>query len=103
MGAVYGGSGARYERHRDNSGAPCNGRAVTAILYANVDWDADRDGGVLALWEEKGRPPRLIAPTGGRLVLFPSSLEHEVRPCSATRAAVTLWLLCAVSPRPPAA
>ena len=93
MAAVYPGGGAAYARHRDNSGDPDNGRAVTAILYANgSDWDVDRDGGALVV-AEAGGGDRAVAPVGGRVVLFRSDLEHEVRPAFAARAALTLWLL----------
>ena len=109
MVAVYPGSpdrGQGYSRHRDNSGQ--NGREVTAIVYANADWDPSVDGGALvcdeaSLLRRTPRKPetRTVEPLGGRLVLFLSELEHEVRPAYARRAAVTLWLLKPPANEPP--
>lgn len=97
MVAVYE-PGGRYARHRDRG--PRNGRAVTAILYLNPgDW-TEGDGGCLVVDEtsRNAAPPAAraaravaVAPLGGRLVLFPSDLEHEVRPAARRRAALTLW------------
>ena len=96
-----------YRRHQDNhrdrgTGACCNARAVTAILYANPDWDGDRDGGLLrifprstALNEAPDDNARVVelAPAGGRLVIFDSFLWHEVLPAKGrARFAVTLWI-----------
>ena len=55
MVACYPGGGARYRRHCDNAcsasvGERCNGRRLTAILYANEDW-VPSDGGALRLYE----------------------------------------------------
>ena len=84
-------------------GASCiNAREVTAILYANADWDeshggclrchigADIDDGTGETAEEV----RDVAPCAGRLVLFKSrELLHEVLPSQARRVAISLWLL----------
>ena len=75
---------------------------MTAILYANPDWDGDRDGGLLrifprstALNEAPDDNARVVelAPAGGRLVIFDSFLWHEVLPAKGrARFAVTLWI-----------
>ena len=114
MVAVYAGGGARYARHRDR--APDNGREVTAILYLNPadpPWRPDADGGCLEVDETsrvRGAPRPdarrrvVVPPVGGTLVLFPSDLEHEVRPAFRRRAALTAWFVTAApaaAPKPP--
>lgn len=112
--AVYRGSGARYERHRD--GFPTGGgeeeelsfkltgqgpmwRRVTAILYLNRPWTA-ANGGSLRLYrpcepEAEGDQVEAwedVAPEGGRLVVFMAgAVEHEVMPAFAERVALTAW------------
>jgi SM-20-related protein len=62
---------------------------VTAIYYANPDWQAD-DGGALRLHldgELVDVEPRL-----DRLLVFLSErVEHEVLPARSVRRAVTAW------------
>eukprot|EP01062_Namystynia_karyoxenos_P067908 TRINITY_DN62016_c0_g1_i1.p1 TRINITY_DN62016_c0_g1~~TRINITY_DN62016_c0_g1_i1.p1 ORF type:complete len:299 (+),score=55.49 TRINITY_DN62016_c0_g1_i1:78-974(+) len=102
MCAHYPAGSCGYARHRDNpGGATGNGRVLTAILYLNNDW-GEGDGGCLRLWLGAGSvsvqhegteptEPRLVAPRGGRLLLFWSWMQHEVLPTQAGRSAVTVW------------
>jgi len=99
-----------------------NHRCFTAILYANRrDWDKSVDGGCLRVYLESGGGPASVcgqallnpgnagldeavecwprgkvvevAPIGGRLVIFDSTLIHEVRPSiSESRRALTMWI-----------
>eukprot|EP00747_Dinoflagellata_sp_TGD_P091786 gnl/TRDRNA2_/TRDRNA2_165184_c0_seq1.p1 gnl/TRDRNA2_/TRDRNA2_165184_c0~~gnl/TRDRNA2_/TRDRNA2_165184_c0_seq1.p1 ORF type:complete len:396 (+),score=54.77 gnl/TRDRNA2_/TRDRNA2_165184_c0_seq1:88-1188(+) len=114
MLASYPGRGARYKLHQDNrymptSGKRLNPRELTVIAYANPgDWDLDRDGGALRLYphsshllteaelqkeiEKKTIEPTTVSPLGGRIVIFFSSLWHEVMPAYRERRAVTLWI-----------
>jgi len=39
-----------------------------------------------------GEPATLIAPLGGRLLVFESRMEHEVLPCNRVRYSVTAWM-----------
>jgi hypothetical protein len=47
-----------------------------------------------------GEPATLIAPLGGRLVVFESRVEHEVLPAHAERWALTAWFHFAPPPSP---
>jgi len=86
--AHYPGGGARYVRHRDAFPGQSN-RRVTAIYYANPDWQPEH-GGMLRLYLEDGTLD--VAPTLDRLVVFLSErLEHEVLPAHAPRLALTAW------------
>ncbi|KAL1515308.1 hypothetical protein AB1Y20_001940 [Prymnesium parvum] len=102
MVAVYAGRDGEpsfYKRHFDCRDPRTNPRRLTAILYLNEGWDAERDGGCLRAFtpathaHADGRTYEDIAPIGGRLCVFRScTIEHEVRPCFATRMALTLWV-----------
>ena len=86
--AHYPGGGARYLRHRDAFSGQSN-RRVTAIYYANPDWQPEH-GGQLRLYLGSGT--REVEPTLDRLVVFLSEqLEHEVLPAHAPRLALTAW------------
>ncbi len=93
-------------RHADASPSS-PGRTITALLYLNPpDWRCQEDGGALALYScgrvvcgsggaeglAGGEPATLVAPLGGRLLVFRSELEHEVLPVHRERHSVTLWL-----------
>lgn len=96
MAAVYGGSPSRptyYCKHFDGGGTG-NPRTLTAILYLNAEWDAERDGGALRAYLPSAPGGfRDVVPQAGRLLLFDAkTVEHEVRPTFATRCAVTLWV-----------
>ena len=90
-------------------GASTNSRVVTAIVYANGDWDEGDDGGELLIYPDTARREELnagelaraveVAPLGGRLVVFDSYLWHEVLPPRKPRYACTLWLTDPAAPR----
>jgi SM-20-related protein len=81
--------GARYAKHRDQFQGT-QYRRVSIVLYLNADWQPG-DGGELRLFDTRGQA-HLIAPKGGRLVLFLSELEHEVRVTQITRKSLTGWM-----------
>jgi SM-20-related protein len=86
--ARYPGGGARYDRHLDAVAGRTHNRRVTAIWYANIDWQPTH-GGTLRVHTPA---PRDIEPILDRLVLFLSEkVEHEVLPAHAPRLAVTAW------------
>jgi SM-20-related protein len=86
--ARYAGGGARYDRHLDAVAGRAHNRRVTAIWYANRDWQPAH-GGVLRVYTS---PPREIEPVLDRVVIFLSDrVEHEVLPAHAPRLAVTAW------------
>ncbi|GLC55882.1 hypothetical protein PLESTB_001039600 [Pleodorina starrii] len=108
--ACYPGGGARYVRHADAS-VSCPTRTLTAICYINEpDWEPQADGGCLALYNvpysgplrgrglAAGEPATVVAPLGGRLVVFESHLFHEVMPAYRSRYAVTAWFHSAPPP-----
>ena len=89
--------GGRYVRHSDVSPAVAH-RRVTAILYLNDDWQPAH-GGQLVLYPP-GQPSsseRRVAPRLGRLLVFRSSIEHEVSATRRPRWALTAWLSIAKS------
>ena len=88
--------GGFYRRHADAEHAWR--RTLTAIYYVNRDW-SESHGGQLRLHLRSGRQ-RDVAPVADRLVLFLSSLPHEVLAVAETtagakepppRCAVTQW------------
>lgn len=91
------------ERHTDASDS-VPGRTVTAILYLNPGWDAALHGGQLCIYNladrwrpglkldpqmspgyAAGEPAVVVAPIGGRLVVFESNTAHEVLPAQVPR------------------
>ena len=84
MCSSYPGGGARYVKHRDALPYKA-GRKLTAIYYVNAQWRA-ADGGELQLWPGDA-PPVRVAPRADRLVIFISSLWHEVLPAWGSRCA----------------
>lgn len=88
--ARYAGNGARYARHRDAFSDARQNRRVTAIYYANADWQPEQ-GGQLRVYPA-GREPQDLAPLLDRMVIFLSDrLEHEVLPAFGDRIALTAW------------
>lgn len=86
---------ARYIRHVDNEDGR-NGRLITCTFYLNEDWDAEKDGGEIRLFEpDQQRIKADVAPKMNRLVIFfsDSSVPHEVRRCRRERYAVTTWYI----------
>ncbi|KAF8072911.1 hypothetical protein HT031_000571 [Scenedesmus sp. PABB004] len=110
--ACYPGGGARYVRHADASAA-VPGRSVTALLYLNLGWDPQRDGGALALYNAahathgdsggggeplghlRGEPATLVAPLAGRVLVFEAGLQHEVLPAHRHRYSITAFFYAA--------
>ena len=92
MCAIYPGAGARYVKHRDALPYKA-GRKLTVIYYLNQGW-APGHGGELAIWpsDAPDGPPERVEPRADRLVLFVSSLEHEVLPAWRPRFALTTWM-----------
>lgn len=87
MLAVYPGTGARFQRHVDNTAA--DGRRLTVLCYMNASWGPD-DGGELCVHPAAG--PVLIPPLAGRLALFHAdSMPHEVLPSRRHRYSVNVW------------
>jgi SM-20-related protein len=86
--AWYPGSGEGYVRHRDAFPGQSN-RRVTAIYYANPDWQPAHGGRLRLYLEDRALE---VEPTLDRLVVFLSErLEHEVLPAHAPRLALTAW------------
>lgn len=94
-------AGTHYEKHVDTF-KNTDARVVSSVLYLNTHWKAD-DGGELGIY-----PPTLsdpgplrtgpekkdaikIEPFAGRLVLFESTLPHEVLPNKMPRYSITGW------------
>jgi hypothetical protein len=90
MCALYPGGGARYVKHRDALPYKA-GRKLTMIYYINAGWQPGH-GGELRLWPADEAPPVVIEPHADRLLLFISSLEHEVLPAWRPRYALTTWM-----------
>lgn len=97
--AISEGDGSNYPKHLDNvAGPPNDKRKVTAIYYANQQWD-DANGGVIRLYDQLDEPLYTdISPQGDRLLVFWSDLlVHEVLPSwksqeDAHRCTLTVWL-----------
>ena len=108
MCAVYPGAGAFYVKHRDALPYKA-GRKLTVIYYLNEHWQPGH-GGELRIWPRDGAPaslkhdisdagstdaeppPVIVEPLADRLLLFISSLEHEVLPAWRPRYALTTWM-----------
>lgn len=111
--ATDGGYCVHSDNSRDEDGKRRNERALTCIVYATAaDWTADGDGGCLRIWPNsdevdcntsgpdalgeqlraEGAPHVDIVPVLGRVVIFRSTLLHEVLPTkSRKRRAITQW------------
>ena len=88
--ACYG-KGSYYRRHSDAQNA--SRRVLTAIYYVDTGWTPEAGGQLVIRLPAGGNAT--IAPQADRLLLFRSSLEHEVRevqPGHPPRCAVTQWL-----------
>eukprot|EP00913_Durusdinium_trenchii_P026749 g25091.t1 len=73
----------------------CSG-LVTCTFYLNEDWDEEKDGGEIRLFEpDHQRIKADVAPKMNRLVIFfsDSSVPHEVRRCRRERYAITTWYI----------
>ena len=79
--------GCFYKLHKDRHKEK-PGRLVTCVLYLKGDLG---QSGELILYDENLKPIR-IQPEPGRIVLFDSSLEHEVLVTQSNRWSLTGWL-----------
>ena len=80
--------GDLYKRHSDrHSFLP--GRLITCVVYLS-DLE-EGSGGELILYDEELRPIKVV-PKAGRIVVFDSAIEHEVKPSGKTRWSLTGWL-----------
>ena len=89
MCACYKAGASGYVKHRDSAPTKPSGRKLTAIYYLNPSWHATA-AGELRLWDACGGV-RLLEPRNDRLVVFRSSLEHEVLSTKIDRLALTTW------------
>ncbi len=80
--------GDHYKKHRDRHRL-MPARVLSCVLYLSTI--KDDDGGELILYHPDGKTST-VQPQAGRLILFDSSIEHEVRPCRAERWSITGWL-----------
>ena len=80
--------GSKFMRHVDEDPALYEPQrnSVSFLLYLTADdWVAD-DGGALRIFEDGGEgEPRQVLPVGGTLVIYDSTLEHEVLPTKRER------------------
>ncbi|KAG2425670.1 hypothetical protein HXX76_013512 [Chlamydomonas incerta] len=86
------------------AGAAAAGTAAGAGAAAADELpDRGRAGGQAGSGLAGGEPAVVVAPLGGRLLLFESHLWHEVLPAHRHRYAITAWFHRAPPPPPPAA
>ena len=75
--------GSKFMRHVDEDPEMYEPRrnSISFLLYLTpTDW-ADDDGGALRIYERGAdSEPRVVWPVGGSLVLYDSTVEHEVLP-----------------------
>ncbi|MBS1636851.1 MAG: 2OG-Fe(II) oxygenase [Bacteroidetes bacterium] len=77
-----------YKKHRD-AFKNTDARKISMVMYLNKDWQPG-DGGELALYTED--ETHIVKPLAGTLVIFESSLEHEVLTSNKPRYSLTGWL-----------
>ncbi len=84
--------GTRYAKHVDAFSNDDN-RCLSIVLYLNPSWKPG-DGGELHLYPtQMDDAMHVVEPLAGRLVIFESTLEHEVVPARIERHSVTGWML----------
>ena len=80
--------GGKFMRHVDEDPTlyePVRNSVSFLIYLTPNDWTAD-DGGALCVYDAgDGCAPRRVLPTAGTLVIYDSTLEHEVLPTERTR------------------
>ena len=80
--------GGKFMRHVDEDPAlyePVRNSISFLIYLTPSDWTAN-DGGALCLFDGgDGCAPRQVLPTAGTLVIYDSTIEHEVLPTERTR------------------
>jgi len=79
-----------YDRHRGNPS-----RLLSSVIYLG-DW-MHGDGGELMLYR-KGAAPVTIEPKPGRMVVFDSSIQHEVLLTACIRWSLTGWFRDDIDP-----
>lgn len=77
-----------YQKHRDTT-TQNNRRLFTFVLYLNPDWNQADDGQIVGYDEDKVLFK--LQPQLGKMLLFRSDLEHEVRPTLRDRISLTGW------------
>lgn len=87
----------KYSRHTDAySFETGNRRELTMMVYLNVGWNAEANGGILRTYLEDEHPGEGtvdVEPIAGRVVIFHSrDVPHEVLPSDVDRFALTLWV-----------
>ena len=82
--------GTFYKIHKDRFRHHAH-RVISFVLYLNPDWDASK-GGELVIYPENSNPVSIL-PQAGRLAVFKSELDHEVKVCHAQRYSLTGWML----------
>lgn len=80
--------GGFYQRHTDRHEF-LPSRIISCVLYLSDMRDVQ--GGELIIYPERGDPV-IVQPTPGKIVVFKSELEHEVKACTAIRRSLTGWL-----------
>ncbi|MCB0369329.1 MAG: 2OG-Fe(II) oxygenase, partial [Bdellovibrionales bacterium] len=80
--------GGFYKKHTDRHKVMPS-RLLTCVIYLSEL--GPRDGGELILYRDNQQPV-IINPTPGRITIFDSNLEHEVKPCLLPRRSLTGWL-----------
>ena len=82
------GVGDFYKTHKDRHQTSPS-RVITCVVYLSDL--RDQDGGQLILYDRNNRPQSIL-PRAGKVVVFDSELEHEVKPCLVERWSLTGWL-----------
>ena len=87
-------NGTFYKRHRDRH-VNKPGRLLTCVIYLTSCSEAE--GGQLLLWD-KHSIEHVIRPESGRVVVFDSSLEHEVAKSLTDRWSLVGWIRSDLDP-----
>jgi len=75
-------AGSKFMRHVDEDASlhePVRNSISFLIYLTASDW-TEEDGGELRVYENGSEEPRRVLPVGGTLVLYDSTMEHEVLP-----------------------
>ena len=81
--------GTHYLKHVDRHKAGST-RVVSFVLYLNENWK-EEDGGALRIYQRDGSTYDIL-PQLGRLAVFLSEMEHEVRTTHRSRNSITGWM-----------
>lgn len=77
-----------YRRHSDQT-KQNNHRFFSFVIYLNENWTPEYGGQLCGYHDEKIIFE--IQPSAGKMVIFKSDIEHEVRPASQPRWSLTGW------------